>query len=307
VSGPPLTFPLVSRRRGIGVAGALLPSRHRGSGYEIASSRPYQRGDSVRSIDWNASARVSSAREVDEFVVHERFAEEVLRSVVFVDRRPEMSLYPQDLPWLSKPAAVAVAGEMIVDSTLAVQGIAGYLDVAEADQPQWVAPRSARDAARARASLNAPARFRAPHDNLGTGLQFLVEARRHLPHGSFVFVLSDFLAPPPRAVWEMVAGAGWDVVPVVVQDPRWEQAFPNVRGVALPLVRPDDGGFELVRLTRREVAARRLAHAERFAALQRDFATFGLDPVIVSTADPHAIQAAFVAWHELRALRGSRA
>jgi hypothetical protein len=29
--------------------------------------------------------------------------------------------------------------------------------------------------------------------------------------------------------------------------------------------------------------------------------------VIVSTADPHAIQAAFVAWHELRALRGSRA
>ena len=33
--------------------------------------------------------------------------------------------------------------------------------------------------------------------------------------------------------------AGWDVVPVVVQDPVWERSFPDVGGVTLPLADPD--------------------------------------------------------------------
>jgi hypothetical protein len=52
-------------------------------------------------------------------------------------------------------------------------------------------------------------------------------------------VLSDFLAPPAPGVWQVLSVLGWDVVPVIVQDPRWEQCFPDVSGLALPLAQPD--------------------------------------------------------------------
>jgi uncharacterized protein (DUF58 family) len=68
------SFPLLSRRRGTGLIGGTRRSVHRGGGFEIVSSRPYRRGDNVRAIDWKASARMSSARLSDEFIVREHFA-----------------------------------------------------------------------------------------------------------------------------------------------------------------------------------------------------------------------------------------
>ena len=100
-AGPtiPARQPPARDRRG----GGTQTSPFRGGGYEIASSRPYRPGDSVRAIDWKASARMSSARWTDDFVVREHFSEDPPRVVVFADRRPAMSLYPADLPWLHKP------------------------------------------------------------------------------------------------------------------------------------------------------------------------------------------------------------
>ena len=113
----PQTFPLLGLRRGIGVFGRERRSAHRGDGYELVSSRPYQPGDNMRAIDWAASARYSSARDSDEFVVREHFAEESPRVVVFVDHRPAMQLYPPELPWLQKPVAVQVAGRRSTKTT----------------------------------------------------------------------------------------------------------------------------------------------------------------------------------------------
>ena len=134
------TFPLLSARRGIGLTGGSRRSVHRGVGFEVASSRPYRRGDSMRTIDWKASARLASARDADEFIVREHFADDRLRAVVVVDRRPEMALYPPELPWLHKPAAVAAAGQMIADSAIASQGLPGYLDVTVPGAPRWLPP-----------------------------------------------------------------------------------------------------------------------------------------------------------------------
>ncbi len=89
-----LTFPLVPRRRLIGLAFGAVTSVRRGTGSDVASSRPYQPGDDVDTIDWAASARLSSARGTDEFIVRERYAEEAPRVVIVADRRPAMSLYP---------------------------------------------------------------------------------------------------------------------------------------------------------------------------------------------------------------------
>ena len=302
MTGERQTFPLLGLRRGIGVFGRERRSTHRGSGYEMASSRPYQPSDNMRAIDWGASARLSSARGSDEFIVREHFSEESPRIVVFADRRPAMRLYPPELPWLHKPSAVTAAGRMIVDSALAAQGLAGYLDLADPYAPRWLPPRRQLDIARIREHELPRSVWTAPEDNLALGFEHLVQARQDLPRGTFVFVLSDFLVPPSAALLAMAAGLGWDVVPVVVQDPRWEQSFPDVGGLVLPVAAPD-GPIRPVRLTRREATERRWANEERLRTLLEGFAARDIDAVLLSSHDPLDILAAFLHWHDRRRLR----
>ena len=100
-----LTFPLVTRRRLVGLAFGTLQSARRMTGTDVAGSRPYRRGDSMDVIDWAASARLSTARDADEFLVRERFAEEAPKIILVCDRRPNMAHFAPPLPWLDKPAA----------------------------------------------------------------------------------------------------------------------------------------------------------------------------------------------------------
>lgn len=299
----PEVFPLLSVRRGTGLTGGSRRSVHRGSGSEIAGSRGYRRGDSVRTIDWKASARVSSAREADEFVVREHFAEEPLRTILVVDRRPEMRLFPAELPWLHKPAAVAVAGRMVVESTLAAQGVPGYLELVDPRTPRWLPPRRQLDAARIRERELARDEYTAPPGSVTLALRHLLRRPAEVPRGTFVFVCSDFLAPQAAAVWRAAAARGWDLVPVIVQDPRWEQSFPDVSGVSLPLVDPVDGRLAAVRLSRREAREQRAANERRLAALQELFHGVGLDPVLLSSDEPVEILTAFLHWHGRRLQR----
>src|SRR5438105_5279173 len=110
------TFPLVPRYRLSGLPFGGSPSLRRGHGTDVAGSRAYVRGDPVSTIDWRASARLSTARGRTEFVVRERYAEEAPRVVVFCDYSASMALYTPQFPWLEKPAAVRSATELIVDS-----------------------------------------------------------------------------------------------------------------------------------------------------------------------------------------------
>jgi uncharacterized protein (DUF58 family) len=265
----------------------------------MASSRPYQPSDNMRAIDWGASARLSSARNSDEFIVREHFAEESPRIVVFVDRRPAMQLYSPELPWLHKPAAVATAGKMIVDSAVAAQGLAGYLDLADPHAPRWLPPRRQLDAVQIREHELERSDWTAPEDNLALGFRHFVHARHDLPRGTFVFVLSDFLEPPPAAVLRMAAGMGWDVVPVIVQDPRWEQSFPDAGGLVLPFTMPD-GQPRPVRLTRREAAERRCANEDRLRTLLDGLVRLDVDPVLLSSHESLDVLDAFLLWHERR-------
>lgn len=297
------TFPLISPRRGTGFIGGTRRSVRRGAGSEIASLRPYRRGDSVRAIDWKASARVSSTGEADDFVVREHFAEDSPRVVVVVDRRPGMSLFPAELPWLHKPSAIAESGRMVTESALASRGLPGYLDLADPGEPAWLPPRRQVNATRMRERELEREAFTAPPENLTLAFLLLARSRRELPPGTFVFVLSDFLVSPAPAVWRTALSFGWDVVPVVIQDPRWEQSFPAVSGFALPVAAPEDGRLRLVRLTRSEASERREANERRFEELQQTFRSLGLDPVLLSSHDPVEILSAFLAWHERRLLR----
>jgi uncharacterized protein DUF58 len=304
-----LTFPLVPRRRLIGLAFGAVTSVRRGTGSDHASSRPYQPGDDVDTIDWGASARLSSARGTDEFIVRERHAEEAPRVVIVADRRPAMSLYPPGLPWLSKPDAMVVAGMLIADSAARARGLIGYLDYASAatangdenaEVPFWRPPHAQADFWRVKeAHLHYPL-YGAPEDTLELAFAHLGPLRRSLPAGTFVFVLSDFLAPPSDDAWARIVELPWEIVPVVIQDPVWEQSFPDVSSVVIPLVEPVTGRIKLVRLSKREARERRAANEERFQETVALLEGFGLEPVLVSTSDSQETYTRFLEWAALR-------
>ncbi len=286
------TFPLVQRKRLVGLSFAAMRSVRRGTGSDVAGSRPYRPGDSVKTIDWNASARLSLARGGDEFVVRETYAEEAPRVVVLADRRPSMSLYPA--PWLAKPDALAVALRLISDSAVAARSFLGYLDHGDGARELWQPPRGQH-------ALELGERpFGAPEDAVERGLRFLHDQRSDLPSGTFVFVCSDFLVPPPRDAWLRALERGWDVVPVVLQDPTWERSFPEIGGVVVPLADPATGDTHLVRLTEAEAAAHRAENERRWEETLRGLRSLALEPVVLESADAREALEAFLGWAERR-------
>jgi uncharacterized protein (DUF58 family) len=295
VPQPQLTFPLKPKRRLVGLAYGAIHSARRGTGSDVAGSRPYRRGDDVKAIDWPASAKLSRARGTDEFVVREHFADEAPRIVVLCDRRPSMSLYPPGWPWLQKPEAVRVIVRLIGDSALAAQGYTGYLDHGSGTS-LWQPPHGQRTLH----ELDQDRPFRAPADALERGLDELVRHRRDVPAGTFVFVVSDFLAAPARELWLRVLARRWDVIPVVVQDPVWEQSFPDVGGIVIPFADPATGKTRYAELTQAEAASRRRGNEERRAELVRTLRGLDLEPVLVETSDVRSVFAAFLAWADRR-------
>lgn len=296
------TFPLIPRRRVLGLAFGGLHSVRRGHGSDVAASRPYRPGDDVGKIDWPASARLSLARGTDEFVVREHFAEEAPRVVVLCDRRPSMSLFGDEWPWLRKPEAILQAVQLIGASAVAARGLLGYFDEGEA-APFWHPPRSEGIAA----GLDAQRPFGAPEDTLARGLRHLIEQRRDLPAGTFVFVLSDFLVEPERDDWLWALERRWEVVPVVVQDPVWEQSFPDVGGMVIPFAPAGGGDTVLVRLSEAEAARRREENEERRRDLLRRLQALGLDPVLVSSHGYRDVLFSFLSWADQRLLTRGRA
>lgn len=288
------------RRRLTGTPFGERRSSRRGRGSDVSGTRPYLPGDPMATIDWFASARLSSARGSDEFVVRETYAEEAPRVFVVVDRRPSMALYGPELPWLDKPAAVLAAAEAIARSATAARAELGHADAAEGKtrvlSPGSVAPRMVLDRVR-RAPFNAPTR------SLAHALEHLLNRRAELPQGSFVFVLSDFLEPVGAGTWARLRSSCWDVVPVVVQDPTWEQSFPPVARVLMPLTTADGSETWLVRLAPDEVVARRHENEARLADLLRRFRRLAFDAVVLGTSSPAAIDAEFLRWATRRRLR----
>jgi uncharacterized protein (DUF58 family) len=223
----------------------------------------YQRGDDVRRIDHRASARLSSALGRDEFVVREHFAEDAT-SVMFVhDRSPSMALFPHWLPWLSKPRACRTVARLLTAS-----------------------------ARRARCT------FRAEDNTVAHALDRL--ALGPLGRGSFVFLVSDFLVQTPEEVWREALERNWDIVPVVLQDPAWEQSFPDVAGLVLPIWDTEAQRVRATYLTRRECEERRSANEERFRAIVERFDRLGLDPILLSHGDDDSVYQAFHDWAEGR-------
>jgi uncharacterized protein (DUF58 family) len=298
-------FPLVPRRRFDGVSFGSRRSPRRGPGDEVAGTRPYVPGDRIAWIDWHATAALSSAHGSDELVVRQFFADEAPRIALVCDRRPSLALYRPPSPWLDKGAALAAAAETVAASAFAARGELAYLDYAEG-RPFWLPPtRRGRLADVRRRERDVG--FDAPPDGLDRALSVLIRHGDVLPVGSFVFIVSDFLAPAAARWWATLRARRWDVVPIVVQDPVWERSFPAVGGVELPLVDPVSGRSVRARLTPREARVRAQANEARFRSLLERFAGLGFDPLALDVSERHAVGESFLAWAMRRkALRSRR-
>ncbi|HET7744150.1 MAG TPA: DUF58 domain-containing protein [Gaiellaceae bacterium] len=297
-----LTFPLVPRGRVVGLSFGTLRSLHRGAGTDIAGTRPYVPGDDMDAIDWGASARLSTARGTDEFIVRERFAEEAPKVMIVCDRRPEMGYFAPPLPWLDKPGATRAAIEIILASSGAAAGYVGYLDFADGDA-HWRPPKGERKLLELRDERLISPEYGGPSDWLERSFTHLAEYPRAITAGTFLFLLSDYLTPPRDDVWLRAFEHRWDVVPVIIQDPTWEQSFPDVDGIVVPLRDARTGRMSPVRLRRKEAAARREANEERLGSFLETLRDLDIDPVLVSSSDPAAVLASFLEWTDLRRVR----
>ena len=290
-------FPLVPRRRVVGVPFGERASLRRGHGTDVAGTRPYIRGDPAATIDWAASARLSTARGGDEFLVRERFADESPRVLLVCDHRPAMALYRHPFPWLHKRRALAAATRAIAASAVAARSELGYLDDGR-PLPRWGDAGRAEPRELERRQLERE--FDADQDSLRRLLEIVRVRRADLPSGSFVFVLSDFLAPLPLEKFVRAGAERWELVPVVIQDPVWEQSFPVLSGIVLPVVDPETGHELDVRIRERDARARRAENEERLRRLLRRFRALGHDPVVLGSDEPAAVLRAFGAWAERR-------
>jgi uncharacterized protein (DUF58 family) len=293
-----------------GVAYGTQRSLRRGQGAEIAGTRPYRPGDRLAWIDWYASARQSMVQDEDAFVVREYYAELAPRVIIVADRRPSMALYSADLPWLAKHDVLREATTAIVAAAHAARAYVGYLDFSSAGSergdvlPHWLAPHRQNEGLIWRRLGQV---FDAPVNSLALEIDYLLGQRRDVPAGSFVFVISDFLQPPPAQLWSRVRARGWDLVPVIVQDRVWEQSFPAVQGLLVPVTDPEDGTTAAVRLTAREADERRAANEARLRDLVTGFQRLQFDPVLLDTSDPATIDLKFITWATRRRLtRGPR-
>jgi hypothetical protein len=192
--------------------------------------------------------------------------------------------------------------DLVLASASAAGGLAGYLDYADGT-PRWHQPSGERRLVEIREDHLRSSAFAGPEDWLGRSMEHLASYPRVVTPGTFVFVLSDFLPVPASEVWLAAIERGWDLVPVVIQDPVWEQSFPDVSGIVVPLRDPRSGRVRSVRLGRKDVAQRRALNEARLDELLRGLRRLSLDPVLVSSSDPVEILSAHLAWSDTRRSR----
>ena len=300
------TFPLVPRRRRlVGLPFGDLPSRRRGAGGDVIGARPYVAGDPVSTIDWFATARLSAASGRDEFVVRDRSADEAPRVVLVSDRRPAMGVFPPTCPWLEKPRALVEAAIAIVDERgRGTERHRRRSTSATHDEPYWLPP-GRRDRAVARRASGS-ARRRSTHPRTTSSARSRSSAacaatcRRARSSSSSPTSSSR----RPRARGSRRSRTAGTSCPSSSRTRSGSRASRPSRASALPIADPRTGaGLARASHGARGRRAARRARGSDCSGCSTSTSSLGLDPVVIGTSDPLAIDRAFIAWAELRRQR----
>jgi len=192
----------------------------KGRGMEFDEVRPYQRGDEVRTIDWNVTARTG------ELFVKRYVEERELTVMLLVDASAsgEFGTVSRFKREIAAELAAVLAFSAITNNDKV--GLLIFTDQIEL----FITPRKGRrHVLRLIRDLLAfePQGYRT---NLKLGLETL---NHMLKRRSIIFLISDFLSPPDgyRRILQ-VSNRRHDIIAVTLSDPR-EHVWPNVGLVAL--------------------------------------------------------------------------
>jgi uncharacterized protein (DUF58 family) len=259
---------------------SLLAGEHRsaslGIAMELAQIRPYQPGDDVRLIDWNATARMYEPH------VRLHVAERALTTWLVFDASPSMGFGTA----LRRKADVADGVVLAVGHVASRRGNRlGLLSYGH-DDPVFVPPRQGRVGL---VGVLLQLRDVAGRDELEPPSQpdelehALVRARRHARDRALVVIVSDLRGPRTWAGGLRELCVRHDVVVCEIRDPA-EEALPDVGEVVL--VDPESGRHVHVDTGSAKVRARyaAAAAAER-EAVASEIRSAGADHLLLSTDD----------------------
>ena len=260
---------------------SLLAGDHRaaslGIAMELAQVRPYQPGDDVRLIDWNATARMNEPH------VRLHVAERALTTWLVFDASPSMGFGTA----LRRKADVAEGVVLAVGHVASRRGNRlGLLTYGHPD-PLYVPPRQGRVGLvgvlmQLRAVAGLPDDFAIPEAVEGLG-DALSRTRRHARDRALVVVVSDLRGPRDWNGGLRELAVRNDIIVCEIRDPA-EVALPDIGEVVV--VDPETG--EQVRV---DTGNRRLR--ERYAAaaaedrerVAQDIRAAGAHHLLLSTAE----------------------
>lgn len=259
---------------------SLLTGEHRsaslGVAMELAQVRPYQPGDDVRLIDWNATARMNEPH------VRMHVAERALTSWLVFDASASMGFGTA----LRRKADVAEGVVLAVGHVASRRGNRLGLLTYGHPEPLYVPPRQGRVGLvgvllqmRALAEREDPA-AETSQDGLADGL---ARVRRHARDRALIVIVSDLRGERDWAGSLRELCVRHDVIVCEIRDPA-EQALPDVGEIVL--VDPETGRHVRVDTGRRRLRERyAAAAAEEREAVARDIRSTGAHHLLLSTDD----------------------
>ena len=259
---------------------SLLAGEHRaaslGIAMELAQVRPYQPGDDVRLIDWNATARMNEPH------VRLHVAERALTTWLVFDGSPSMGFGTA----LRRKADVAQGVVLAVGHVASRRGNRlGLLTYGHPD-PLFVPPRQGRvglvgvllqmQTIAALEDLSSPAM----HDGLGDAMS---RTRQHARDRALVVIVSDLRGPLDWAGGLRELCVRHDVIVCEIRDPA-EETLPDIGEVVL--VDPETGRHVRVDTGRKRLRERyAVAAAEDRDQVARDIRAAGAHQLVLSTGD----------------------
>lgn len=233
-------------------------SRFLGSGVEYVQSRPYQAGDSVRSIDWRVTARTSR--------YHVKDYESPRRVPVYLLLDTSASMTVSSTARSKYALALHIAGGLALACLERVSPV-GVLGAGDRDFR--VQPSLSKDDV-----LQWLLRLRHFRYDEGTALsQRLLELRQSLRQRSMVIVLSDLHEPQGMAALKLLAQQH-DAVALQLRDP----AEDGLRGVGILRAREVETGRAFVTTGRRARVDSSL--------VERGLRRAGVDHLVIPTDRP---------------------
>ncbi len=253
----------------------LLAGEHRtaalGIGTELAQVRPWEPGDDVRRIDWNATARTN------EVQVRVDVAERALTSWVLLDVSPSMRFGTADRRKWDVAEGVTVALGHVASRRGNRVGITTF----GGNESTLLRPRQGRVGLLGvlLTVRREPESERVGPTSIGTALSQVARVARQR---SLAVVVSDFRGPRDWRAPLLQLAARHAVVAVEIRDPR-EQELPNVGHIWL--VDPETGRRLHVDTAKRKLRERFAdAAAEERAGLRRELASLGVPHLVLSTS-----------------------